>query len=59
MSLPKMAKDIFSTKNEAKMNYLKDLIRNSLALSHELHDVELMQLLEDAMQEIERLEPEN
>ena len=41
------------------MTYLKDLIRNSLALSHELHDTELMQLLEDAMQEIERLEHED
>ena len=37
------------------MNYLKDLISNSLALSYELHDTELMELLEDAMQEIERL----
>ena len=40
------------------MSYLKDLIRNSLALSYELHDTDLMNLLEDAMQEIERLEPE-
>ena len=41
------------------MSYLKDLIRNSLALSHEVKDRELIELMEDAMQEIERLEPED
>lgn len=38
------------------MNYLKDLIRNSLAISYELTDKELIELLEDAIQELERLE---
>ena len=40
------------------MTYLQELIRNSLALSYELNDQELIELLEDATQEIERLEPE-
>ena len=40
------------------MTYLKDLIRNTLALTYELQDLELINLMEDAMQEIERLEPE-
>ena len=40
------------------MTYLQELIRNSLALSYELEDRELIELLEDALQEIERLEPE-
>lgn len=38
-----------------KLDYLTDLIRNSLALSYELQDTELMELLEDAFQEVERL----
>lgn len=38
------------------MSYLEELIRNSLAISHELDDTELIELLEDAIQEIERLE---
>ena len=41
------------------MSYLKELIRNSLALSYEVKDRELIELMEDAMQEIERLEPED
>jgi hypothetical protein len=41
------------------MTYLKDLIRNTLALTYELQDQELINLMEDAMQEIERLEPED
>ena len=40
------------------MTYLQELIRNSLALSYELNDQELIELLEDALQEIERLESE-
>ena len=40
------------------MTYLKDLIRNTLALTYELQDLELINLMEDAMQEIERLETE-
>ena len=42
-----------------KMTYLKDLIRNTLALTYELKDQELIEIMEDAMQEIERLEPED
>ena len=38
-----------------KLDYLTDLIRNSLALSYELQNTELMELLEDAFQEVERL----
>jgi hypothetical protein len=38
------------------MTYLNELLSNSLAKSYELHDVELMELLEDAMQELEKLE---
>lgn len=41
------------------MTYLKDLIRNTLALTYELKDQELIEIMEDAMQEIERLEPED
>ena len=37
------------------LSYLHDLIRNALALSKDLHDVELIELLEDAMQELNRL----
>ena len=40
------------------MSYLEELIRNSLAISLELHDTELVELLEDAIQEIERLDAE-
>ena len=42
-----------------KLDYLTDLIRNSLALSYELEDTELMELLEDAFQEVEKLREEN
>jgi hypothetical protein len=42
-----------------KLDYLTDLIRNSLALSYELADTELMELLEDAFQEVEKLREEN
>jgi hypothetical protein len=42
-----------------KLDYLTDLIRNALALSYELQDTELMELLEDAFQEIEKLKKEN
>jgi|TARA_R110000868_G_scaffold18467_10_gene81178 hypothetical protein len=41
------------------MTYLEELIRNSLALSYELNETELVELLEDAIQEIERLEIKN
>ena len=41
------------------MTYLEELIRNSLALSYELNETELIELLEDAIQEIERLEIKN
>jgi hypothetical protein len=41
-----------------KLDYLTDLIRNSLALSYELQDTELMALLEDAFQEVEKLNKE-
>lgn len=40
------------------MTYLEELIRNSLALSYELNETELIELLEDAIQEIERLDTE-
>jgi hypothetical protein len=42
-----------------KLDYLTDLIRNSLALSYELQDTELMELLEDAFQEVEKLKEES
>jgi hypothetical protein len=42
-----------------KLDYLTDLTRNALALSYELQDTELMELLEDAFQEIEKLKKEN
>lgn len=40
------------------MNYLYDLNRNALALAHELKNRELIELLEDAIQEMEKIEPQ-
>ena len=37
------------------LTYLQDLTRNSLALAYDLHNTELIELLEDAIQELERL----
>jgi hypothetical protein len=40
------------------MSYLYDLNRNALAIAHELGNRELIELLEDAIQEMERIEPQ-